>query len=353
LRRARRGRLGRGIAAGLAGVLVAGAAALAWEQTPDDGRPRPASPRGPAATFRLDFHAAGDGTLAVDSAKGRICVEVSGKVVGWGAELRYADPTEDVVVVYLSTARRPWCHPIDPGDAARLLDRPGRHYVTVGPRRYLAHSELEPFGPDPRALPDVGEIVCSPDGAVAMTSHVRAQEDGVHLRFYAQDDRWRSFNLVADDGSNEGGRLHGTENVSTFGPGPLYAGCFERPNDAPMSPRDRAYARLTIVDPHGLWTDDEPDCPVPDKRPSLVPDGRTAGEKPDYGALIREHVSGVAADDVIERPLYPGSEHVFETRMVVRGGRQIASVTFARRAGDWVVTVWACPGSGLAREQRL
>jgi hypothetical protein len=187
-----------------------------------------------------------------------------------------------------------------------------------------------------------------------LTPRVQPRRDGIHLRFYTPSDRWNAFQLVNDDGDNEGGRFRGYrfENLSTFPPGPLYVGCFESLYDAPLYPREPAYSKLTIVDPFGLWTEPEPDCPVPDKRPMIVP-GNPSDPEPDYEALMREHASGLEPGDVFERPMYPESEFIFETRTVVRDGRRVASLTFSPRAGSWVITVWACPGSGIAHEQRF
>lgn len=347
IRSARVGRVVRGISAGLACVLVAGAAALALEPNAGDDPPRPASPPEEVMTFALDFRTqTGDGTLTVDVPKGQVCLKVSRNLAGARGQLHYTDPTVDLIVEYVTAAWRPVCHPFDQDDAARIVEQPERHYLTIGPRLYDARASLEPLI-QPPLFPDDAEIVCSQDGAIAITPQVLAQDDGVHVRFYASGGRWTAFNLLADDGKNEGGRLRQGSFVTGFAPGPLYAGCFEHLDDASMSPRDPAYTTITIVDPQRLWTPDELDCDAPEKR-RAIDTGEPLVEPERFDELIREHVPGIEPTDDLERPRYPQTEFHFEPRTVVRDGRRIAGLLLVRGDVNWAIDVQACEGSGIA-----
>lgn len=356
LRRARRGRAVRGVAAGLTAVLLAGAGAAAttWERSEED-RPLPAAEPAGVATFAVDFDP-GHGTVTVDVARAQICFDLS-RGIRMGAQLRYGkEGAGDVGVTATSATRSaaPQCRPVDPDHAHRLLTNPAGHFVVLSPGYLTRSAGLEEARVSPEQASDTMKIVCSQDGAVAVTPYVRPQEDGIHVSFFDGGDRWKAFNLVNDGGDNEGGDLRSDgEFVSTFPPGPLYAGCFEHLDEAPYSPRDPAYTKVTIVDPDSLWTADEPDCGGADKRPLLLPRRPRELEPSDYEPMIREHVSGVRAEDVIERPRYPATEFIYETRTIVRDGRPIASVMFFPRGSQWVLEIFACPGSGIAREQRL
>lgn len=350
VRRARRRRALRGVAAGLAGVLLAGVAATAWEGGREDPPPPPAAEPEQVATFAVDFDP-GTGTVTVDVPKAQICFDLS-RDIRMQAQLRYDFAgAGDVAVVATGLPARPGvprCHAVDPDHAERLLADPFDHLVVLSPGYLTRSAPLEPLATAPEDAPDVVKIVCSQDGAVAITPQVQPQEDGIHLRFYGSGDRWRAFNLLNDDGVNEGGELHGGEFVSTFPPGAFYAGCFDHLNEASMSPRDPAYTRITIVDPVGLWTEEELDCETPDRRRAIVTDELLTNDEPDYEALIRDHVEGVEPDDVLERPRYPRSEFVFEMRTVVRDGRRIAWLMVVREEPFWAVSPHVCPGSGIA-----
>lgn len=353
VRKARRGRALRGAAAGLACALTVAAAAIAWERRPDEEPPRPAAEPPVARTFALDFES-GEGTLTIDVPKAQACLDLTKDVPGFGAQLHYdPDGPDDPVVAEfgsgITNAHSPRCVPVDPSEARRVLSQPVRHYVAFDPPGFTRGSALLPLDDPPILAPDVAVIVCSLDGAVALTPYVQPREDGVHLRFYNPTRRWRTFQLLADDGGNEGGRVsYGSDyNVSAFGPGPLYAGCFEDLDTAPISSRDPAYTSFTIVDPRGYWTEDDLDCDSPEKRPE-VDTGEPRVEVEDFEELIREHVPGIRADDLLERPRYPGTEFHFEPRTVVRDGRRIAGLMLVRGDVNWAIAPRVCPGSGIA-----
>ncbi len=353
-RRARRGRVVRGAAAGLACALVVAVAAAAWERR-DDRVTRPAGNVPQSATYSLSFDDGTEGTITIDVQKAQACVDLPRGTGAVSAHLHRdpagVDPT--VAELYVAEARGwPVCGAMHPDDAEGAVRDPRRHYVELHPPGPAIVAELEPLDLVPQDAPAVAEIACSQDGAVALTPQVRPREDGVHLKFYNPTRRWRAFNLLHDGRGNEGGRLSmGTDaNVSTFPPGPLYVSCLERQNDAVFNSRDDTYARFTIVDPDGLWTEPDLDCDVERERPVVVTDEPLPEDPdrlPDFEALIREHVPGLEPADELERPGYPGTEFHFEPRTVVRGGRRVAGVMLVQEDGFWAIDVRACPGSGL------
>lgn len=365
VRRARRGRAARGIAAGLAGVLVAGAAALAFESGLDE-RPSPAKEPPAAGTFAVSFPGDSRGTVTVDVPKAQVCLDLAGGVPVWAAHLHHdpegLSPDPGVAEFRLSfeTYRRPQCVSVDRADAERIVAEPQRHYLDAHRDHSTPVSTLRPLDLAPEELPDVAEIVCSEEGAVAVTPRVQPQEDGVHLRFRASGDRWRAFNLFNGEGANEGGDIRpGFENVSTFPPGPLYAGCFEDLDDG-FSPGDPEYAELTIEDPRGLWTEldlvcgagyedrevetDEPS----DRYDSRTPrDVATTPSDTSFPEMAREYVSGIREDDDVLRPGYPQTTLHFEHHNVFRDDAPVARLMFVDGPEVWKIRVSACPGSGI------
>lgn len=352
LRRARLGRAVRGVAGGLACALVVAGAAVAWNRR-DADETRPAAKPPERATYSLSFGEGGSGTITIDVPRAQACIDLSEASGVTAARLR-RDPGPTVVEVQPGDwGAWPRCSSIDADDAKRVVREPGRHYVELHAGEPAHVSALEPLDVAPQDAPGVAQIVCTEAGAVVLTPRVRAREDGIHLRFH---NPWRvpkAFNLLAEDGGNEGGRLrYGRDgNVSTFAPGLLYVACLDRLNDAVYDTRDESYASFTIVDPDGLWTDPTLECGEGRRRRVIVTDERLPANPdrlPDMEALIREHVPGVVSSDVLERPLYPESMFIFETRTVVRDGRRIATLMLVREEPYWAILPRACPRSGIA-----
>lgn len=361
VRRARRGRVVRGVAAGLAGVLVAGAVAMAWEPRADDP-PRPASEPPAHATFVLDFRPGG-GRLTVDVAKAQVCLDVAWDVVPSGSALEYEPPgSPSTIVAALGRPRlprAPRCESVDPGEAARVIDEPHLHRVVLSPGYAVRASFLEPVDPSPGNAPDVLEIVCSEDGAVALTPQAQPRRDGVRLRIYNQGGAWRGFEVSSADGRFGGGGLRRDrvfDKTWTIDPGPHGIRCLRNPRADVYDPEDGSFAQFTIVDPYDLWNDPELECVEGNSRREVtttapVPDSR---DLPDFDALIRDHVPGVQPGDVLERPFYPESGVKLEPRTLIRDGRKIATFYLGIdkvRGGPghvWSILPRVCPGSGIA-----
>jgi hypothetical protein len=350
-RRARRARTARAAAVAVLTVSVA-AAAVALVRRDDEALP-PASVPETFAVFQVES-AGATWRVAVDAAQGQVCYAAD--VLGAGvAHLHDAGGNGPVATFLDAPAAFPshLCARIDGTDAQDVLDEPERFYLEFHSGDESLSGPLEERVPG--ELPDVAEIVCGPEGAVALTPEIRPQRDGIHLEIHNHGGDRGEFYLVDPHGGNEIGGLPEDgvrENVSSFGPGPLQIGCAGYAGgfsyDGTGSER---HARLTIVDPEGLWTEPELEC-GDGRRRRTIPTDRLAtegpGVQPPVERLIREFVPGIEPGDVIERPRYPDSQFKIETRTLVRDGRRIARLYLSRGGGVWSVMPYVCPGYGIA-----
>lgn len=362
LERARAGRVVRGIAAGLVTLLFAGGAALALEQRGDD-RSAPAKEPPPFGTFAVSFPTGGSGTVAVDVAKGQVCIDLAGDATVYAAHLHYGPEGPDPVVAEFAlsfeTYRRPQCVAADRDHVVRLVADPETHYLDAHRDHSTPVAPLRPLDPAPELLPDVVEIVCTDRGAVALTPRVQPRRDGVHLAIYNQTES-KMFNLTSPSGGDAGGRVarERVRNGWNIPPGPHALGCFRDDASIPFSdPDDPGYAHFTVVDPHGLWIDPALHCPESRPRAEIVTDERNRSftRLPDMEALIREHVPGLRSDDEIVRATYPESAAKMEHRTLVRDGRKIATFYLSSEEDPaaeseylWSLKPYVCPGSGVA-----
>ena len=362
VRRARRGRAVRGVAAGLAAAVFVAGAALAITREPGEDAPRPASEPEQVATFLLDFRP-GSGTLTVDVPKAQVCLGVGRDAVIGGAQVEYEPPGSLPIVVaamgHGGNPHTPRCRPVDPSSAARVIAEPHHHQVVL-PGFATRAAFLDPFDLSPTSAPDVLEIVCSQDGAVAMTPQARPRLDGVRLRIHNQGGAWRGFEVSSPDGRFGGGGLRRDrifEKTWPIDPGPHGIRCLREPRAQVYDPEHPDFAQFTIVDPYGLWNDPALECGAGDQRRRIktatrVPD---PWRLPDFDQLIRDYLPGVEPDDVLERPRYPESEFKLETRTLIREGRKIATlylgsarVPGSRRDHRWAIMPVVCPGSRIA-----
>jgi hypothetical protein len=313
-----------------------------------------------AATFRLDFVDAGDGTLTIDVAKAQACTDLS-RDLRVPPQLRYFDGTEDLVVAYLPAARGPACRPLDPSDARRVVDEPSRHYVSLGPSYSLAIAHLSPLDPAPDHLPDTAEIVCSQDGAVSLTPRVQATRVGVRFRIYNESGAWDEFNLTSPAGGDSGGRLPRKgvfDNTWNIAPGPHAIGCFRDTRPVPFSdPTHPDYTAFTVVDPNGLWVEPGLDCTQDRRRAEVASDVpvRSYRDEPEMEPLIRDLVPGVRDGDTFVRVTYPESAAKSEHLTLVRDGRKVAVFYLSSEEDPetpgkyvWSLLPYVCPGSGIA-----
>jgi hypothetical protein len=216
--------------------------------------------------------------------------------------------------------------------------------IVVAPDLLNAGND-RPITPSAQELPTTAIVRCSDEGTVVETPEVRAQSGGIRIRIEHDGDA-RFFELRSTSSNdNEGGSLEEdgvTEFPTSASPGEKTIGCFKDQDDNEAEP---ALARLTIVDPAGLWTPIELACGGDVIQTRVETD--VDDETPSYVEVIREYVSGLQEDDVFERPGYPGADPIFETRTVVREGIRIARVAFAGGVPTWELLVDACPDSGI------
>jgi hypothetical protein len=202
--------------------------------------------------------------------------------------------------------------------------------------------------PTLRDVPAVAAVVCNRDGAVARTRLVRPQRDGVHIRIDNRSGA-RAFWIWAVDGDeNQGGRLPADGRVvkTAFSPGEVLVGCFKRLRDVSYTQRVGDHARVSVVDPEGLWTPSRFVC----GRPVIFGRFRAAAasEQMDPERLIARVLEGLLPTDVLVRPGYPGTQYHSEPRLIVRDGDPIAEADVFQEHGWWKVEVRACPGSGFS-----
>lgn len=356
LRRARRGRAVRGIATGLAGVLMAGAAALAWERRPAD-RPRPAADSADVGAFVASFGRHGQATVVIDVVKSQLCVDLTRVRARYGAAVRYdvQGPDDPRVGSFDSTIRArgaPACTTVDEAAARRLVGEPHLHYLEVDPGESGRASALAPLDVEPQYAPDRLEVVCSQTGAVGLAPEVQPRLDGVHLRIHGGRE-WDQVSIRPADGGSFGLRLTPAgplNNATSMAPGRYWIACFRDAADPGFEPPDPAhYASFSVVDPNDLWNDAELACDATRQLREIVTDEPvgTPSVPPDFDLLARDHVTGLRPGDELERPSYPESAAPREARTVVRDGVSIASLYFGRVDGRWSILPIVCDGSGI------
>jgi hypothetical protein len=214
---------------------------------------------------------------------------------------------------------------------------------------WLAFRPSDPSPPtSPVGVPDTARIVCTPNGATALTPEVRTRPDGVHVTIDNRSEARAFFIRDQEDPErNHGGKLSPRsqkELVTTFPPGELLVGCFANVRATPYGEVEgQGFARFRIVDPQRLWTPDRLACSNPTR--FLVTHVGSADLNPDQ--VARESVPGVRPDDVLKRPGYPLTQWHVEPRVVLRNGKPIALLFFREQARGWGVSFSACPASGI------
>jgi hypothetical protein len=204
--------------------------------------------------------------------------------------------------------------------------------------------------PSPSAMiPVVGFIRCIADGA-RVQSPIVAGPDGVHFVVTALGDldvriaadppvamglRPGEFGPMAMDTSSG-------HAVSQLGPGDYEIACRDGRTDEILP----VQARLTVVDPNGLWVDDRLTCE--DRSIGIIDYGEGAqGERGDLSAAFRRHVTGLLPTDQVTRAGYPAAA-TREVR-IVRDGAVVALGTYeAYDPGNWLLsTVEKCGSADI------
>jgi hypothetical protein len=198
------------------------------------------------------------------------------------------------------------------------------------------------------AVPSVIRLACEETGAQTSTPRVRAVRDGIHIEVDNRSGARQFYIRSRASDQNHGGRLRDGKNDirTTMPPGDVFIGCFERGADVPYADVTQEFARITILDPDGLWIPPELQCTTGEQQ--RFAGGPAEGTVPeDTDAIIREAVPDVLPTDEIVRPGYPETQWHAEFRHVIRNGEAIASVSVFRQNGRWQALVRACPGSTI------
>lgn len=108
------------------------------------------------------------------------------------------------------------------------------------------------------ALPDVGRVVCEPNGTRLETQSVKPQLDGVHLEIVNDMGRARSISVLDPQGGGLGENAPvGTSTlVVDLGPGALEVTCSDPSADVEQG------SALAVIDEDGLWISTTLDCTV-------------------------------------------------------------------------------------------
>lgn len=200
-------------------------------------------------------------------------------------------------------------------------------------------------------VPDQALIVCTDEGAEAVTPQVRPQADGIHITIDNRTNK-NEFHLRDAEMSspNHGGRLERearNEIVTTFAPGEMLVGCFEEESAPYSEVVGQGYATLEIVDPEGLWVSPELVCGAPAglRSEDMLSATIEEAQLPD---AAREELIGIQSTDELLPAGYPGTGwHQDLVLAVLRDGQTVATIGFWRAEG-WDVMVTSCPDSGIS-----
>ena len=187
--------------------------------------------------------------------------------------------------------------------------------------------------------PPTGEVSCTPAGPI-VSSPVEASPDGVHFRVSLPENVLAEVRDVHREGTLDGIGGPGAS-ISQLAPGDYLVGCRDYVTDQ-ASPN---WARLSVVDPRGLWVDDRViDCP---DRSTGITDyvSGAQGEKGDLSDALRRHVQGLLPDDQVTAAGYPEASP--RKVRIVRSGRVVALAEYEEfeTPGNWVLGVYTYCGS--------
>jgi hypothetical protein len=184
-----------------------------------------------------------------------------------------------------------------------------------------------PSSAEPSDAPTLAVIECEADGSTTIgTPRVLAQPDGVHVRVVSHLDEPASINGWGFDVDTGTSRW-------TLGsrPGVVQTACWPYSDHEKEEPVTKP---IEILDPSGLFVDGELDC-----------EGMWSTSVSDYSSEPDVDAPPVPLDEAraMLRGLLPGDEvrhagypqEADPSVIVVRDGRVIASLRFARFGGEW------------------
>lgn len=189
----------------------------------------------------------------------------------------------------------------------------------------------------------VAEFTCDGTGTISPSSSVvTAQPDGVHVAIRNTGDTTVSLSIegLGGEGADPGQRK---ETVWQIPPGATTVSC-SKVTDGGAGVASSA--GLNVVDPNGSYVPAELECATGEVYGSggAYADGAT-GFEGDPVQVVRDHVSGIEFDDLIERAGYPDSQR--PVIRVVRDGAVVGKVTLRDDgSGGWLDdTVEGCGGT--------
>jgi hypothetical protein len=229
----------------------------------------------------------------------------------------------------------------DPPETAPLSSNP--------PSTSTQGTNSEGSAPGTEGVPDVLQVVCTPDGMELGSGEVAAQDDGVHIHVEHRDVNvpWHAVLFGQHDGRFDTFTAAGPgETVFPLPPGQLYANCADA---FPTEPSGTGVQEFRVVDPRGYWVSETFACESTAK---------ARGFRADVGALsnfeatpedaIRNQVPGVlSTDDVLPGGYGLGQETGW--MIVRRDGDVLAGFQVVRTSNDLWGVHWGetCPGSGI------
>jgi hypothetical protein len=207
--------------------------------------------------------------------------------------------------------------------------------TTLGLTACGAGEEGRPAGSTERAehgvaLPDVGRVVCEPNGTRLETQSVKPQPDGVHLEIVNATGKDHSISVLDPQGGGMGESAPvGTSRlVVDLGPGTLEVTCAD-----PLADVEQG-SMLEVVDEDGLWISMILDCTVGFSGTSdYTPDAR--GDADPLTAARKGLKGYMQPGDVVEPAGYPAAETPLYR--LVRVSKVLATVDLQDDgAGGWL-----------------
>lgn len=208
--------------------------------------------------------------------------------------------------------------------------------------------------PAPADRPPSDEVVvrCTAEGTTVTTPEVLPSENGIEIRVENETDKREIYMLSTEGSGNELGSIaaHGVTRFPSYAPPRTWAiGCFDGSASIPYDdPTHPDYDTFEVIDSRGIWTPRELEC---EQQKFLTMESRIeTGTEPDLEVLAREHVTGLRPDDELARPGYPREQLMWETRVVMREGKVVASIGFLGSPARLLVD--ACDDSGIRLSKR-
>jgi hypothetical protein len=198
----------------------------------------------------------------------------------------------------------------------------------------------------------VARIACDGADPIVQTPVVATQPDGVHVEVSNPTDQTLSFSIGPDIGSPDAAvsaLAPGTVDlVLTNAPGPMSFSC-----SPPLEEGQAGVSGLgsfEVVDPVGNYVPADLECVVGSAYGSGAAQpagggGGASGFAGDPVQVVRDHVSGLEFDDLVERAGYLGTE--VPVIRIVRAGAIVGKITLSGDgSGGWLLSsIEGCGGT--------